>query len=489
MKKIIYISILFAAFLFGCDAYETLTEDPNRPVEVHPSLLLTNIEVGILGQISVSAAHASRYLVFTDGYSTSQTYGWQRAGFGAYNSMLQVKKMMEEAEKKQLNNYQAIGKFFRAYYFHQMTLTFGDVPYSEALQGEDGNFAPRYDKQMDVFIGILDELTEANENLSADGGEISGDILYEGDILKWKKLINSFKVRVLISLSAKEGISSLDIPGKMKEIFDNPETYPLFSSLEEQAQLVYIDRDDNRYPLYNDRSIQTANYMEASFVKLLKARLDPRLFKFAAPERVAVEVAQPGYEKSFSSFNGLEAGAYVNDNVQLLTEEGIGSPLNPRYYSEPENEPSISIGYPELMFNLAEAALRGWITADPEDLYLKGIRASMQFYGIEDARIQTYLDGRLVKYDEATAMEQINIQKYLAFFLNSGWECFYNQRRTGIPTFSVGPSTQNGGSIPKRWMYPQSELDNNFDNVEIAVNSQFDGNDNINGLMWLLIIE
>ena len=83
-------------------------------------------------------------------------------------------------------------------------------------------------------------------------------------------------------------------------------------------------------------------------------------------------------------------------------------------------------------------------------------------------------------------MEQINTQKYLSFFLNSGWESFYNQRRTGIPAFVVGPSTQNGGQIPKSWMYPQDELDNNFENVAEAINRQYAGNDDVNGVMWLL---
>jgi len=150
------------------------------------------------------------------------------------------------------------------------------------------------------------------------------------------------------------------------------------------------------------------------------------------------------------------------------------------------NEPSIAVGYPELQFNLAEAALRGWITADTSDLYAKGITASLQFYLIPQSRIDAYLTEILVRFDPEKAFEQINTQKYLSFFLNSGWESFYNQRRTGIPTFVVGPSTQNGGQIPKRWLYPQDELDNNFENVAEAINRQYDGNDNVNGVMWLL---
>jgi hypothetical protein len=488
--KNIKILIIFVALIFsGCEDYDTLTKDPNRPTEVHPSLLLTNIEVSTFNEVSTGAAYACRYHVFTDGYSTSQHFGWQRAGFGGYSTLLQVYKMMEEAEKNNLDIYIALGKFFRAYHLTGMTLTFGDIPYSESLRGDEGIFKPKYDTQEDVYIGILKELTEANQMLIEAKGEIEGDVIYNGNILKWRKLINSFKMRVLLSLSSKEGNTKLNVAASFREIYDNPDIYPIFTSLSDQGQLVFVDRDGNRYPIFHDKSATTATYMEKTFVDLLKARRDPRLFRFASPEKRAVEVGQPGYQTSFSSYGGLDAGAYVSDNLAKLTEKGEGSPLHSRYYSDPVNEPSIAVGYPELEFNIAEAAVRGWITADASEYYYKGIRASMEFFGIASDKINTYLNGSLVVYNEAKAMEQINTQKYLSFYLNTGWEPFYNQRRTGIPVFAVGPATQNGGQVPKRWMYPQDELDNNFENLKEAVDRQFDGNDNINGVMWLLIPE
>jgi len=486
MKNIKLIFILLAFVCFSCEDFETLTKDPNRPTEVHPSLLLTNIEVSTFNEVSTSAAYACRYHVFTDGYSTSQHFGWQRAGFGGYNTLLQVYKMMEEANKNNLDIYIALAKFFRAYHFTQMTMTFGDIPYTEALMGDENLFKPKYDAQEDVYLGILQELTEANEMLIETEEEIEGDIIYEGDILKWRKLINSFKLRVLLSLSAKEANTNLNVAENFREIYENPDLYPIFTSLSDQGQLVFVDRDDNRYPIFHDKSATTATYLEKTFVDLLKARRDPRLFTYGSPEKRAVEVGQPGYQTSFSSYGGLDAGAYVSDNLEKLTEQGIGSPLNPRYHSDPVNEPSIAIGYPEQEFNIAEAALRGWITADPAEHYYNGIRASMEFFKVASDKINSYLNGSLVVYDEAKAMEQINTQKYLSFYLNSGWEPFYNQRRTGIPTFVVGPATQNGGLVPKRWMYPQEELDNNFVNVAEAINRQYEGNDNINGVMWLL---
>ena len=384
----------------------------------------------------------------------------------------------------------AASLILKAWNFAQLTDVFGDVPYFNALQGfqADGDLTPAYDPQEQIYKSIIDTvLVKANDILGASTGNFgAGDVIYDGDILKWRKLINSFRIRLLMSLSAKEGNTVLDPAGKFREIIENPDNNPVFTGPDDQGQLSFYDRDGNRYPLFNDRSIMTANYMEKTFVNILKQRKDPRLFRFASPEKRAVEIAQPGYQTSLSSFGGLDGGAYVNDNVQTLTEKGEGSPLNARYYSDPVNEPAVAVGYPELEFNIAEAALRGWITEDAASHYEKGITASMSFFGITPAKITSYLNGSLVKFDPAKAMEQINTQKYIAYFLNSGWEAFYNQRRTGIPGFSVGPATQNGGQVPKRWMYPQSELDYNYENVSAAINRQYEGNDNVNGVMWLL---
>jgi hypothetical protein len=157
------------------------------------------------------------------------------------------------------------------------------------------------------------------------------------------------------------------------------------------------------------------------------------------------------------------------------------------------------IGYPEQEFLIAEAITRGWITAGPggitaDSCYNTGIRASMQFYntwasaGIADADISTYLAQPSVALSSssATAITQILTQKYIAMFLQSDFEPFIEQRRTGIPTFDVGPGTLNGGLVPKRWMYPVVEYQQNGTNVKAAVQSQFGGTEDTNGVMWVL---
>lgn len=466
----------------GCESFDDLVSDPNRPTEVNPSLLLTDIQASAFSQVSLDAALASRYVVFTDGVNANQYYAWNRAGFGPYDRLRSVTRMVEEAERTEASSYLALGRFFRAFYFAELTQTFGDVPYMDALKADEEVFAPVYDRQEDVYTGILDELDEANDMLAAEAGEILGDIVYGGDLEQWRKLINSFQLRVLMSLSMKQGNAAAD---RFRAIVDDPSRYPIFTSNADNGQLVFVDRDGNRYPHFNNRDLQTAFFMEGSFIDLLREREDPRLFAFAAPERRAFEQGQPGYESSFTSYGGLHAGEQVGENVRRVAELGEGSPVNPRYHSDAVNEPSIAMGYAELEFILAEAAARGWMDADAGEHYARGITASMEPHGIAQERIAEYLAQPLVAYDASRGIELISTQKHIAFFMNSGWEAFFNQRRTGHPVFRVGPATQNDQRIPKRWMYPQAELDTNPENVTAAIERQF-GSDDVNGVIWTL---
>ena len=134
-----------------------------------------------------SANSALRMLVNTGEENDYQYLKWNNASFDAYkNILLNDVKMMEEAAKSNNKNYQAIGKFFRALHFYNLSMRVGDIPYSEALRGETDNIRlPKYDKQEDVFAGILNELKEANTLINTND-KIGGDIVYNGNIERWK---------------------------------------------------------------------------------------------------------------------------------------------------------------------------------------------------------------------------------------------------------------------------------------------------------------
>ena len=187
--KIFLLLLLFINV--SCNDHEEFQDDPNSTTEANPGLLLTNIEVTALNSIDLNAAMASRYLVNVNLAEDAQYYGWDRASFGFYNTLRQVKKMEEEAENFNNINFVAIAKFFKAFVYEQITRQFGDIPLSEALQAEQGNYTPVYDTQEQVYIRIFELLEEANDLIETNGPAINGDVVFSGDLQKWKKLLTA----------------------------------------------------------------------------------------------------------------------------------------------------------------------------------------------------------------------------------------------------------------------------------------------------------
>jgi Starch-binding associating with outer membrane len=483
MKKITYPIIIALVFLVAaCKDFEDMQVDPNKATQTHPGLILTNLEARTFNYIEVSSTLASRQMAYTDGSAAEQYYNWQRASFDRYNNLRQAKKMDEEAARLGLVNYQALAMFFKSYHIIEISKAFGDVPYSQALNAASGSFVPEYDTQEKIYTQVLQDLDLANSMLDGTKGVVTGDIIYNGNITRWKKLVNSFALRVLISMSKKGGTVGTNVMARFKNIVNNPTRYPIFQSNSDNPLLVFSDIVGNRYPFFNSNSLKTAFYMDESFVDLLKGYQDRRLFKFADRTPDAVAGGIPAND--FNAYGGIDGSSPLSTNTAKTLAGEVSGP-NPRYYDNPINEPSNLLSYAEIEFTLAEAAERGWISSNPKDHYDKGITASFDFFGVSGAT--AYLSNAGVAYDSGGGgLEQIVTQKYINFFMNGGWETFYNHLRTGFPTFKVdGGGVQNNQQVPKRWMYPQDELLYNQANVDAAIARQYTA-DNINGVMWLL---
>ena len=173
MKAKLFLSLaLVGALCCSCSSFDDINDNPNDPTAVSPKLILPNVCESAFSR-GTGGMYADKMVVQTDGHNSEQFYEWNRGSFSTYNNeLLQVTKLKEEADRTGETVYEGLYHFFRAYYFYNLTLKFGDVPYSEALKGEsDGLFTPKYDSQETVFAGILDELATASEELSQAAGK------------------------------------------------------------------------------------------------------------------------------------------------------------------------------------------------------------------------------------------------------------------------------------------------------------------------------
>ncbi len=489
-KLFILLSALMIASV-GCKKFSDLAADPNKPSDGSPALIFTSVESQALtyNPILGYEIRASQYLVSDNSQQSDQAYLWTTTDYWTYYDILRnVERLSIESEKTNSPVYGIIAKFFKAWCFAELTKQVGDIPMSEALNGTEGEYAPKYDSQKDVLRSCLYLLDEANTDMIAllqtnPGVVINGDIIYNGSALKWQKLFNSYRLRLLIDLSKKESDADLNIKEQFATIYNDPAKYPVFTSNDDGAVFNWYDKDGNRYPRYYVPTNMDYYRFGTTYMQYITQYKDPRAFVVSKITQNAADAGKQAND--FTAYGGISSGLSIGDIYNMKDD---ASALNVERYSTVTGEPMIIVGFPELNFNIAEAINRGWISGDANAYYQAGIKASLQFYqstggNISNAQIDDYLIQPAVQYNND--LSQILIQKYLSFFNNSGWESFYNILRTGVPVLSVGPGNGNNNQIPSRWMYPQNEYQYNAQNVQSAIQSQFNGNDDRNGKLWI----
>jgi hypothetical protein len=493
-KNVLIIALIF--LVSSCTNFDELSTDPNRATSVPPSMLLTEAlrvmnNVGDEGPWS-EAQRDNQFWAISFDYYGDQDYNWGSAPF-RYTTLSNVEAMEKEASNLDTKNkYGALAKFFKAYFLDYMTKRVGDIPMSEALKANTAEkiTQPKYDSQKAVYVEILALLEASNAQITlaqkeVGTGNVEGDFLFKGDLSKWQKTINAFRLRVLIGLSKKT--TEIDVVNQFNLIVSNPTKYPLMTGISDNMSRHFADENGNQYELNpsNYGFNRNRNILAGTYLNILKQNNDPRIYKVADPAQFYYNAADPLNLNAYIAANtGDDQGA-----MQVASDQGKFSyPNENRYYSTFSGEDYILIGYAEQEFGIAEAINRGWITGDAAAFYNKGIRASMEFYSVASTDIDTFLATSNIVYkgNNTLGLEQILNQKYVAFFQNSERESYFNYRRTGVPAFNVGPANNNAGKIPSRWKYPQGEFETNKTNVNAALASQYGGTDDINAKMWLL---
>jgi hypothetical protein len=515
MKKYIFVTLAICMFAFNSCDYASLDVDPNRATSTPPSLIMNGVLLNMRAGAWNSPMRWNQYFCINYNYYGTNEY-WSGSTDLDYTRLKNVQKMEEEAIKagaSAVNPYAAVGKFLRAYHFVNMTQKVGDLPLLESLNGLE-NTAPKYATQKEIYVQVLKWLEESNSDFASliqkGGQKVDGDWFYGGNLVKWQKLVNSFKLRVLISLSKKEGDADLKVKQLFSEVLANPTKYPIFTSNADNLQFL-SKAPLYKYPKNPDNYGFDALRENTSklYIDLLKKYQDPRLFVVAEPTEAAIKAGKSPLD--FESFNGASSGESLDD-MAFNAQKGIYSLINrKRFYATYEGEPLVQVGYAEMCLNIAEGINRGWASGDAESFYKRGVLASMDFYGIKTGNLtvsfakpgavlgvfdnltlpvntDTYFALPEVKYagNSLSGLTQILEQKYLAMAQGNDLEAYYNFRRTNIPAFLKGVGTGNGGQIPLRFRYPNNELTTNAVNLNEALTRQYAGKDDVFGKMWMI---
>lgn len=506
MKKIFnYILIGLVGLGTSCSKFDEINSNPEATEKVTSAMLATRIILNLANQ-STQKGFMMPYLLNKNIVWTEFVESYQYNGFGAgglsFASINDAHFMVQFAGTEKLaKSYEGLMYFARASKFFEATMDLGDIPYKDALKGEtDKNYFPKYDNQKDVFLGILNELELADKAFEA-GETFTGDPLYNGSVSKWRKLVNSYTLNVLIQLSKKESDPDLNIKSRFQQILSNK---PIFVSNADNYQLIRSDKSGQTYPFYKvGNNFTIYPIVSSEVIDRLKIRGDRRLFYYANPS--AKRIKDGKLASDFDSYVGIDPSLEY-DKVTAIKNSTDYSKLNDRYTEIATGEPTQQLSYSQLCFVIAEAAARGWVTDQSVDWYKKGVAASMQFIADNtpntvqfhhDMPLTTsYIDTHVVglgttfPVGKEAQIEEIITQKYLASYLQSEFATYYDYRRTGYPAWKINPASslnsEAPSKIPVRWKYPSSEFNYNTENVDEAVKRQFGGVDDINQLMWIL---
>ena len=511
-QKIILGLFLAAGMIWSCTKdFEEMNTNPNSPVDVPAINIFTNTVVnGLNRQMGGWIQHT--YLgvwcqqwckvqyIDEDRYMPRDMSGEFQAPYTSElkNLTIVINKAAAEGDKA----LEGAAKVLRVWAFSYLTDVWGDIPYSQALQGfeVDGTLTPVYDKQSDIYPDFIAELEEANVLLSSTTVSFgAGDLIYGGDPVKWRKLANSMKLRLLNRAAGTPWSFTYNMAGTQPDVITNPgpsamtdadaqiatilgspSQYPIMDSNDDNAFIVYPGLP-YRNPIFNTLYTRTDQAISETMVDWLEARVDPRLHIYAQPTPNSVETPPLDYI-GFQNGRGITSAFFPGTSL-------LGTAI-----AYDENAPVYLMTYDEVLFNVAEYQQRKANDAAAQTAYEAGVAASMERWGLADGStvyptwgkgpITTGSTGALVDYaaylaqplvawggTDAEKFQKICEQRWAAIY-GEGIQAYSEVRRTGFPArifeYELEGAYYPNLGLPIRLQYALSEDTYNTDNVAAA---------------------
>jgi hypothetical protein len=475
----IFLILLSLFLLAGCTKdFSNINTNPNAPIEVQPSLLLRQVIYNYGEEMSyegfVAGNLLGQYFTMID-FNLFDRHSLTEPQFGGnpwpvlYRNLRDTETILQLSRENPVYEvYEGPALVLKAYLAAALTDMYGDVPYSEALQGKEGNVTPAYDSQESIYTepgGILDNLDQAIERMETYTGvaPLEGDLFYNGDLSQWITLANSLKIKALMRISGQ-----VDVSTDLQAIYDSGD---YLQSNAENATYDFTDNQPNNFRMANLRAGDFNLFiLSETAEQILKGLNDPRLEVFFRPAGNSGDV--PNYAGFLNGPDASQTSITVADYslTGTIFREETGR-LDANFLTSWET-----------LFFLAEAAERGIIAADAKALYDQAVTLAFEYW-------QTDLPADYLTVGPASyslggfdPINQIITQKWIANTIN-GYEGWIEYRRTGFPELKPISASLNNDLIPVRLPYPTEEdaLNNaNFSEAAAAT----DGNSVNVGVWW-----
>ncbi|MGM9476422.1 SusD/RagB family nutrient-binding outer membrane lipoprotein [Pedobacter sp. GSP4] len=476
MKKILL--ALIPVLLFGACKKDvtSVNTDPKRPLNVSSASLFTNAQRRFVSTVTSSNVNLNIFRLIEQQwqettYIDESQYDLQTRTIpdnlwnAFYRDVLKnfsESRAIAATEGKSavdLKNQLAITDIMEVYTWYYILTTYGDVPYSEALN--INNAFPKYDDGLTAFKDLLKRLDADIAGLDPSSTSLgSADAIYSGNAQNWKKLANSLKLKIALTIAdadnttAKTAAESAVASGVFTYSVSNPNTdnakYP-FTTITPNTNPIWVDLvQSGRLDFVANNSITTR----------MNTLADPRRpFFFTLDGDGLYSGGNPGESSPYANFS---APAVKITNADF---------------------PGALIDVAEVQFLLAEATERGYsVGGTAATFYTNAITASILDWGGSLASATTYLAQPAVAYVTAagTWKQKIGTQKWLALY-NRGLDAWVENRRLDFP--QLPKATDARTDFPVRFTYPVKEQ--NVNNVNRAAAAAKIGGDNVTTkLFW-----
>ena len=536
LKLVISIAAAALCMVSCSDEYlENLNTDPSKAATIDPNAQLTTAQLQTYGDLGMVEIYRNYLYGFTQ-----QLMGcWNTTNYGGRHTIADSEmsriwtsfytnaiKNLTDAEFRTSGdeskvNINAVTKIYRVYMMSIITDIYGDVPCSEAGQGYVGRiFNPAYDTQEDIYDSFFKDLAEAVEALDESKDAVTGDLIYNGDISKWRKLANSLRLRFAMRISnaapekAKtEFETALAAEGGIMEISGDDALIKYMDVAFSFGQDSYSDYRSNALSklLFGNDPANNPSYICSTLFNELYDNGDPRTFMISrcyydglmsatSPDN-RVDLTDEMIDKGIP-FNPNVPGAYSwepwptgydSDILAGMAETNPSIPVRVERETEPKlannflrgDNPGVVMTSAEVKFLLAEAALNKWEAGgeSAETYYKEGVRAAIDFlterYDCDEVSQEDFdeyiANGGSFGHTEDQNREAINTQAWILHFTNPA-ECWANLRRSGYPVlkspaeYGFEGYLTGGQDIPVRLCYPVLESSYNKDSYEDALN-------------------
>jgi hypothetical protein len=506
MNRKLSLGVVAAAAMLaaGCDTdgITSVNSNPNSPENAPSGTLFTNAARQAVGRW-VDGVGGTRYSFLAQHfaevqYPESDQYVRLRASTTSvplfnqsYNVELQdLTLVTNRGQAANQPGLWAPASVLRAWEFGILTDVFGDVPYSEAFQGDQAKLAPKYDTQQSIYADLFTKLAAASTALGTATNVLGdADPIYGGDPASWRRFANSLRARHALRLvnvdAAKantELTAALGAAGGL--ILTNAQN----AALEWPGDGVY----DNPWAA----SFKTRDDFRISnrLLTYLAQYQDPRLPVYAQPAEepegsvagITLQYCPTAGECYVGLYNALDhdvASPLVANTSRIGEVFFPGATAYGNFGGSGGSFPSFLMTAAEVEFIRAEAAERGiggLTPAQAQGFYEAGIRRSMEMWSISESEITAYLARAGVAYatggTQVQRLEQIAIQKWLALFIDP-IQAWSEYRRTCEPSILDAGPEAIVDEIPRRLQYSNTEQAVNRTQYNEAVARQ--GADNL----------